>query len=170
MVGGAVGAAARYLLTHFSSELTQHHGFPVGTLLVNVIGSFAAGYVLTWSANHTHWVGATRGPQSSMFHMSESLTITVEPAEEDDVFTICALESDPDTRDYILPDSREQHAANLRDPDMVYLRILRGQHVRRFFHPEARLRRAKCRVQAHRRRDCASRHRSASDNGYGAVG
>src|ERR1700736_6957344 len=54
MVGGALGAAARYLLTHFSSNLTQHHGFPYGTLLVNVLGSLAVGYILTWSADHTH--------------------------------------------------------------------------------------------------------------------
>jgi len=54
MVGGALGAAARYLLTHFSSNLTHHHGFPYGTLLVNVLGSLAVGYILTWSADHTH--------------------------------------------------------------------------------------------------------------------
>jgi len=54
MLGGAIGAAARYLVTHFSSEATQHLGFPYGTLLVNVIGSFFVGYVLTWSADHTH--------------------------------------------------------------------------------------------------------------------
>jgi len=54
MLGGAVGAAARYLITHLSSELSRHHGFPYGTLLVNVIGSMAVGYILTWSADHTH--------------------------------------------------------------------------------------------------------------------
>ncbi|HWC19717.1 MAG TPA: fluoride efflux transporter CrcB [Terriglobales bacterium] len=54
MLGGAAGAAARYLVTHFSSEATQHHGFPFGTLFVNVVGSFLVGYVLTWSADHTH--------------------------------------------------------------------------------------------------------------------
>ena len=54
MLGGALGAAARYLVTHFSSELSHHHGFPYGTLAVNVIGSFLVGYVLTWSADHAH--------------------------------------------------------------------------------------------------------------------
>ena len=54
MLGGAVGSAARYLMTHFSSELSQHHGFPYGTLAVNVIGSMIVGYVLTWSADHSH--------------------------------------------------------------------------------------------------------------------
>lgn len=54
MFGGALGAVARYLVTHFSSELSHHHGFPYGTLAVNVVGSFLVGYILTWSADHTH--------------------------------------------------------------------------------------------------------------------
>ena len=54
MFGGALGAAARYLVTHFSSEATRHHGFPYGTLAVNVVGSFLVGYILAWSADHTH--------------------------------------------------------------------------------------------------------------------
>jgi CrcB protein len=54
MLGGALGAAARYLISHFSSEYSHHHGFPYGTLAVNVIGSFLVGYILTWSADHSH--------------------------------------------------------------------------------------------------------------------
>ena len=54
MLGGAVGAAARYLVTHFFSEASLHRGFPLGTLLVNVLGSLLVGYVLTWSADHAH--------------------------------------------------------------------------------------------------------------------
>src|SRR5215469_17868049 len=54
LLGGALGSVARYLVTHFSSEATRHHGFPYGTLVVNVVGSFAVGYVLAWSADHTH--------------------------------------------------------------------------------------------------------------------
>ena len=54
MVGGAFGSAARYLITHLSSDLSKHHGFPFGTLVVNVVGSLAVGYILTWSADHTH--------------------------------------------------------------------------------------------------------------------
>ena len=54
MLGGAVGSAARYLVTHISSDLSNHHGFPFGTLFVNVIGSFAVGYILTWSGDHAH--------------------------------------------------------------------------------------------------------------------
>ncbi|HSE49432.1 MAG TPA: fluoride efflux transporter CrcB [Terriglobales bacterium] len=54
MLGGALGAAARYLVTHLFSEVSRHQGFPFGTLLVNVFGCFAVGYVLTWSSDHAH--------------------------------------------------------------------------------------------------------------------
>jgi fluoride exporter len=54
MVGGAFGSAFRYLITHLSSDLSKHHGFPLGTLVVNVAGSLAVGYILTWSADHAH--------------------------------------------------------------------------------------------------------------------
>jgi len=47
MAGGALGAAGRfwlggYLLRHLGD------GFPWGTLAVNLIGSFAAGYLAVW--------------------------------------------------------------------------------------------------------------------------
>ncbi len=53
-IGAVLGAAARFVVTHYSSELSHHHGFPYGTLAVNVLGSFIVGYVLTWSADHAH--------------------------------------------------------------------------------------------------------------------
>ena len=53
-IGAILGAILRFLITHYSSELFHHHGFPYGTLLVNVLGSLLVGYVLTWSANHEH--------------------------------------------------------------------------------------------------------------------
>lgn len=53
-LGAVIGACARFLVTHASSQLSQHHGFPYGTLIVNIVGSFVVGYVLTWSADHTH--------------------------------------------------------------------------------------------------------------------
>jgi len=53
-VGAVVGAIARFLITHFSSQLSNHHGFPYGTLIVNVIGCLIVGYVLTWTADHEH--------------------------------------------------------------------------------------------------------------------
>lgn len=53
-IGAVLGAMARFAFTHFSSQLSHHHGFPYGTLLVNVLGSFIVGYVLTWTADHDH--------------------------------------------------------------------------------------------------------------------
>ena len=52
--GAIVGALARFLVTNASSEISHHHGFPYGTLIVNVVGSFIVGYVLTWTADHSH--------------------------------------------------------------------------------------------------------------------
>ena len=53
-IGAIFGATLRFLITHYSSELSHHHGFPYGTLLVNILGSLLVGYVLTWSADHEH--------------------------------------------------------------------------------------------------------------------
>ena len=53
-IGAVLGAILRFVITHYSSELSHHHGFPYGTLLVNVLGSFIVGYVLTWTADHEH--------------------------------------------------------------------------------------------------------------------
>jgi CrcB protein len=53
-LGAIVGAIARFLVTHYSSELSHHHRFPYGTLIVNVVGCVIVGYVLTWTADHTH--------------------------------------------------------------------------------------------------------------------
>ena len=53
-LGAILGAILRFLITHFSSELSHHRGFPFGTLIVNVAGSFVVGFVLTWTADHAH--------------------------------------------------------------------------------------------------------------------
>ena len=52
--GAVVGALARFTVTHFSSELSHHHGFPYGTLIVNVTGSFLAGFVLAYTHRNGH--------------------------------------------------------------------------------------------------------------------
>jgi CrcB protein len=52
--GALLGAFARFAVTHYFSDLSDHHGFPYGTLIVNIVGSFIVGYVLTWTADHTH--------------------------------------------------------------------------------------------------------------------
>ncbi len=53
-IGAIFGAILRFLITSLSSELSHHHGFPYGTLIVNVAGSFLVGYVLTWRPDHAH--------------------------------------------------------------------------------------------------------------------
>lgn len=52
--GALLGAFARFAVTHYSSDISDHHSFPYGTLIVNVVGSFIVGYVLTWTADHSH--------------------------------------------------------------------------------------------------------------------
>lgn len=46
-LGGALGAAGRFWL---GSVLLRQlgHGFPWGTLAVNLVGSFAAGFIMLW--------------------------------------------------------------------------------------------------------------------------
>lgn len=56
-IGAVAGALARFFITHLSSELSHHHGFPYGTLIVNVVGCLIVGYVLTLTTGHgdDHW-------------------------------------------------------------------------------------------------------------------
>lgn len=53
-LGAVLGAIARFTVTHFSSELSHHHGFPYGTLAVNIVGSFLAGFVLAYTHRNGH--------------------------------------------------------------------------------------------------------------------
>ncbi len=53
-LGAVAGGIARYLIKNFSSELSRHHGFPYGTLAVNLIGCIVVGYVLTGTHGHAH--------------------------------------------------------------------------------------------------------------------
>jgi CrcB protein len=59
-LGGASGAVARYLLAGWAHRLWEGH-FPVGTLLVNILGSFTIGvvYVLLVEKQliHQDWRG-----------------------------------------------------------------------------------------------------------------
>ena len=47
MAGGALGAALRFMV---GDALMRQlgHGFPWGTLTVNLVGAFAAGYLMMW--------------------------------------------------------------------------------------------------------------------------
>ncbi len=64
-VGGALGSAARYLL---SAWVDRSFGglFPWGTLLVNVTGSFAIGFFGTLTAPEGRWLVGTSGRQFFM--------------------------------------------------------------------------------------------------------
>ncbi|WP_010283593.1 fluoride efflux transporter CrcB [Bacillus timonensis] len=48
MIGGFLGACCRYLLGEFTPT---PHGFPVGTLTVNLIGCLCLGWLLSFLAN-----------------------------------------------------------------------------------------------------------------------
>ncbi|MFT3806448.1 fluoride efflux transporter CrcB [Arenimonas sp.] len=47
MGGGALGAAGRFLVGGWATRQLGH-GFPWGTLIVNLAGAFAAGFLLVW--------------------------------------------------------------------------------------------------------------------------
>jgi fluoride exporter len=51
-LGGALGAVLRYGLVAWSMELFGRD-FPYGTLLVNILGSFAIGVLYLWFQNRT---------------------------------------------------------------------------------------------------------------------
>jgi CrcB protein len=58
-LGGATGSVSRYLLAQWAQSLWQG-GFPVGTLLVNVAGSFGIGVIfvlLERQIVHPDWRG-----------------------------------------------------------------------------------------------------------------
>ena len=48
-LGGAVGASGRHVIGQFVHKITGH-GFPYGTMAVNVIGSFLMGILIGWLA------------------------------------------------------------------------------------------------------------------------
>jgi fluoride exporter len=48
-LGAVLGASARYLVSGFVSKLFSS-SFPLGTLLINITGSFCLGFFLTWTA------------------------------------------------------------------------------------------------------------------------
>jgi CrcB protein len=49
-VGGFIGASMRYLITMYSSKLINSN-FPLGTLMVNVIGGFLIGLIMELSSS-----------------------------------------------------------------------------------------------------------------------
>ena len=56
-MGGAIGAAARYGAGVAVVRMTGLHGFPLGVLSVNIVGSFLMGVFVVLAAQKglTHW-------------------------------------------------------------------------------------------------------------------
>ncbi len=52
-VGGFLGAVARYLCTRL--PLAPEGGFPLVTLLINVLGAFVIGLIAAGASKHTGW-------------------------------------------------------------------------------------------------------------------
>lgn len=58
-IGGAIGAILRYIVT-IGSHALLGHGFPYGTLLVNVIGSFVLGILSVLFIQRLHETSVLR--------------------------------------------------------------------------------------------------------------
>jgi CrcB protein len=48
-IAAIAGANLRHILSRLATEF-QHHGFPFGTLFINIVGSFIAGFFLIWTS------------------------------------------------------------------------------------------------------------------------
>jgi ribosomal protein S18 acetylase RimI-like enzyme len=58
--------------------------------------------------------------------------VSVERAVAEDASLFATLEQAPDTKEYILPYSHNEHAQKMVDPSVVYLRILDGVELAGF--------------------------------------
>lgn len=58
--GGAAGSVLRYLASGFAQDLAPGSTFPVGTLVVNVLGCFAIGVIAELADTHGLVTPATR--------------------------------------------------------------------------------------------------------------
>ncbi len=56
-LGGAIGAAARYLAGVTVGHYWGHHDFPLGVIVVNIAGSFLMGMLIVFLGQKglTHW-------------------------------------------------------------------------------------------------------------------
>ena len=51
-LGGSLGAVLRYLVSGVAQQLSRSSSFPIGTLVVNVIGCFTIGFLAELAENH----------------------------------------------------------------------------------------------------------------------
>lgn len=66
-LGGALGSMARYGLSGLLARQPWGETFPLGTLVVNVTGSFVIGFFATWTGTEGRWVA---GPPVRNFVMA----------------------------------------------------------------------------------------------------
>jgi CrcB protein len=59
-LGGSLGAVLRYLLGGFAQQLSKSSSFPVGTLVVNVLGCWTAGFLAQLAEEHGLFSGEAR--------------------------------------------------------------------------------------------------------------
>jgi CrcB protein len=64
-VGSALGGVLRFWLTHLAARTLPHH-LPLGTILVNVAGSFAIGYIAAATTTRPPAFGGPMGHQLLM--------------------------------------------------------------------------------------------------------
>ena len=58
--GGMIGAVLRYLVTGWSQALSRSTSFPIGTLVVNLLGCLAIGLLAGWSRDLEAFSSTTR--------------------------------------------------------------------------------------------------------------
>ncbi|MGM0873400.1 MAG: fluoride efflux transporter CrcB [Bacillota bacterium] len=52
IIGGAIGAAARYLVGEFLQTITHNLKLPLSIVVINIIGAFLLGMFVTFSNEH----------------------------------------------------------------------------------------------------------------------
>ena len=61
------------------------------------------------------------------------MSVQIERAQRKDLSLFERMEQDPDTRDFIIPYSREDHVEKFANPNIVYLRLLFNEELVGFF-------------------------------------
>jgi len=51
-LGGSLGAVLRYMLSGYAQQIGRNSSFPIGTLVVNIVGCFTIGFLSELAENH----------------------------------------------------------------------------------------------------------------------